>query len=561
MVRFLLIFILLSLSSCVQSYDPNLLTLESELEVRPDSVINILNEIKPDTLNSQSKALYSLLITRGRLKAHIFETDDSLISSAIDVFRKHNDHSHLMKALYHQAYINHSAQKYHDAARALIEGEELAKQLEDYGYHARFSQRISTLYQICYNMPKALEYAENAVALYKKANLKRESDYAIIVQAEALFNMGAYRDCEQLIDSLIPTICKNDSVLQAFAYQTLANAQLNQGKYSEAQKNIARKDDFGITVDMAEEMKMRFEIAIYNGHLDQAESILKTVCQSNPEIASSPSIYEAQYRLALAKGDQQKALMYSDSITMSEHHEMRQAMSHPLSNVINDIYLEKNLREQAQKDKIQLFLWFSIILLIVFLIFITGYIRYARTKIKLNQTMADNKMQEIGLLTSALVEKDSIISTIRSSLKDNDVILDELREKIETLFNSQFVTINRLCGEYFSKKDSDKMRQSIYKDIEKEIELIRDPKSLKKIESTLNSCRSDIVLKLDNDFPELKPIDRTFLILLFAGFATKAISLITNLTIYNCYNKRQRLKAKIESSESPNKTLFLRYFS
>ncbi len=565
-------FLHIILLSCVSEpcYSPNLLFLEERLEVNPDSVLTIIEAIDPTHLPAQDRALHGLLLTRARHKCYIDETNDSLINSSVEFFNRKSDHRHLLKALYLKGYIDYNNSDYSSAILTLIKAKESAEKQNDFEYLARISQRFSCIYALFYNTPKSISYNDDAIHFFKMANMDDEAICATIEKSILLFNNGEYSRSEIFLDSIISQIDFSSAKLKAYALYNLAKAQLQQHKYNLAEQTILKKDSiYNYYIDYVEEQLIKFGILLAKKDTYGAKQIIDSICHKFPDRASSVSIYEAKYELSWTNGDIISAIAYADSVTELQHNQIRIAMSQTSNNVNADYYIEKSSYEQVMRKRSELISLFLIIALILLSVLTILYIRNARSKLKLKRSLIDNKMREIDYLTSVISIKETDLAKLTESVNEKNQMLSSLEntvknlsgnnETIDYLFNKQFVILNKLCADYFAKKDSDSLKLTIYKEVEKEITILRSPKNFLTLETSLNLYRYNIIQKLDTDFPHLKPIDRKFLILSFARLSSKAICLTLDLTTSNYYNKSQRLRARIDASESPNKELFMRF--
>ena len=133
----------------------------------------------------------------------------------------------------------------------------------------------------------------------------------------------------------------------------------------------------------------------------------------------------------------------------------------------------------------------------------------------------------------------------------------QLEEKVNTLYGSRLDTLNMLCNEYYEKSESEKVKLTLYNEVEKHIMSLRDSKSVAELEDIVNSCLDNILVRIKDQLPELKRNDLVFLTYLFAGFSPRAICIFTDIKIKNFYNRRSRLKERILASEAPDKEYFV----
>lgn len=133
----------------------------------------------------------------------------------------------------------------------------------------------------------------------------------------------------------------------------------------------------------------------------------------------------------------------------------------------------------------------------------------------------------------------------------------ELETKVDALYGSRLDTLNLLCNEYFEKNDSEKVKLTLYNEVEKHILSLRDSKSISELEEIVNTYLDDILIKVKKQLPALSRNDMVFLIYLYAGFSPRAVCIFTNIKIKNFYNRRSRLKDRILASDAPDREYFV----
>lgn len=136
---------------------------------------------------------------------------------------------------------------------------------------------------------------------------------------------------------------------------------------------------------------------------------------------------------------------------------------------------------------------------------------------------------------------------------------DELNNRIDSLYGERLETLNRICNEYFEKKDaeSESVRLSIYNEVERIVLSFRSRDALKEIENTVNTYRNNILIRLREQVPSLSDTDLMTVTYLYAGFSPKAVCIFTDSKIKTFYNRRLRLREKIAASGAPDSDEFL----
>lgn len=133
----------------------------------------------------------------------------------------------------------------------------------------------------------------------------------------------------------------------------------------------------------------------------------------------------------------------------------------------------------------------------------------------------------------------------------------ELEAKVDKLYGSRLDTLNMLCNEYFEKNESEKVKLSLYNEVERHILALRDSKSIAELEMLVNTYLDNILIRVKEQLPELNKNDLTFLTYLYAGFSPRAVCIFTDIKIKNFYNRRSRLKERILASEAPDREFFV----
>lgn len=133
----------------------------------------------------------------------------------------------------------------------------------------------------------------------------------------------------------------------------------------------------------------------------------------------------------------------------------------------------------------------------------------------------------------------------------------ELETKVDALYGSRLDTLNLLCNEYFEKNDSEKVKLTLYNEVEKHILSLRDSKSISELEEIVNTYLDDILIKVKEQLPTLSRNDMVFLTYLYAGFSPRAVCIFTDIKIKNFYNRRSRLKERMLASDAPDKEYFV----
>ena len=133
------IFLLLILVALISCNDPKPITdtlhrAEALMNEYPDSAWTLLNTISPDEMEqNRNRALYALLYTQAQDKTYRDETNDSLISVAVDYYRDTDDVRRKFLSYYYKGRVMMNARESIKAMLSFLEAENLCEEIND-GY-------------------------------------------------------------------------------------------------------------------------------------------------------------------------------------------------------------------------------------------------------------------------------------------------------------------------------------------------------------------------------------------------------------------------------------------
>lgn len=144
-------------------------------------------------------------------------------------------------------------------------------------------------------------------------------------------------------------------------------------------------------------------------------------------------------------------------------------------------------------------------------------------------------------------------------LTDNLIERQDMESRLKGLVASRFELIEKLGRKYYEKENTAIQQTNMFQQVKQIIlEFSENPKMRQELETIVNLCHDNAMMKLKNDFPSMKESDIQLLCYIFAGFSPQVISLFMKNNITNVYTRKSRLKLQIKSSDSDNKELFLK---
>lgn len=170
----------------------------------PQISLSVLESINYSQIKgNDDRALYALLLTQARDKCYRFETDDSLISTAVDYYEnkilKNNDNlmlSHMYKGIINLYSKNYSEALFESAVALSLTSD------DDYFYRGKIHELMADLYSRSYNMTTAVYHRSLAQYFYNKTDKKLFSFYAANDLARNIMDIDSIDRAMNIVDSL-----------------------------------------------------------------------------------------------------------------------------------------------------------------------------------------------------------------------------------------------------------------------------------------------------------------------------------------------------------------------
>ena len=518
--------------------------LEARMNELPDSVLAVLTAADMPRCGER-RALYALLTVQAQDKSYVDVADDSLISVATHYYATSHDARHKMLAYYYRARVQYNMGSYAQSIVSASRAEEAAIAVGDDYYLGLIYRCISDCYNMTYNITEELRYIRMAHDCFERVESVAHERYAQLRIGRACLSNGKLEEAMQICEELLTdSVVIQDSILFSNGlslYGKAATLAYNFPVAKEALLRLREIPQYYLTAS-----DYCYLARIYNNEQleDSAQFYLdKAKCLVKKE-ADSVYIYRALYEMALANEDAEAALgnyrriiALNDSVTKATLHQSV-AIAH------RDHYRSEALliSERAVRDK-----RFFLVCLIGILSVSTFGVLYYR----------EGKRRKEEELARTLETAYEMTLTVKRQRDD----LTAMQQRIDRLFGEQFTTLEILVNTYLDHEGTDKSSTLILHKVEALIEELRNPKKLKKLESIINESKHNIVARLREQIPSIKEADVQLFIYLCAGFSLRAIKLFMKEKLENIYNKKSRLKSKIQRSNAADVKDFLEYIT
>ena len=148
----------------------------------------------------------------------------------------------------------------------------------------------------------------------------------------------------------------------------------------------------------------------------------------------------------------------------------------------------------------------------------------------------------------------SFAADLQYSLNDTKERNSNLQSAIGALYGHSFKTIDDLCGECYNDKNGTVIVKKV-KTIVKGLK--NDTNTIEQLECFVNNYSNKVMLHFRTDFPDLRDVDYKLFLYLAAGFSLRTISVLVDVELDALYNRKARLKQRINKGNSQYKNQFL----
>ncbi len=481
-----------------------------------------------------------MLLSQAYDKNYIDKTNDSLINIAVEYYSKSDDTYENMLSQYYYGRIKENAKQYSDAIVAMFNAVELAEELQDNHWLGLIYRSLSDIYQATFNTQEELLYAEKE--LYY-TNLTQDStfiNYAKIDLARANFNSGNFIKSIDISSKLIdPALKNNDIVLYAEAMRIngISNYAIN--NFIEARNKFHAIIENGLA-DYNDSIELA-QSYLQNNEIEESKKILIQLNNRNDK-----NINLLRYNLYKRLGDSNNALQaiekYNDLVTSNFINRIDQDIT---SNVISSYDLKSQISDaKAKSAKANMWLIIISALFLIATIIFIAFQRYNKQQKKIEQNilLAEN-LQEIIII--------------------KEIEATDAQKAIKELLVGKFSVLDELCRLVYESNNTTTARKLISDKIDKIIDQISNKdKTIQELEDFVNTYHNNIMGNLRKDLPNLKEIDYRLFLFTVLGFSLGSISLFAKVEkISSIYERKRRLKNKLQSLNSDKKEIYLDFLS
>ena len=594
------IFLLLILVALISCNDPKPVTetlhrAEALMNEYPDSAWTLLNTISPDEMEqNRNRALYALLYTQAQDKTYRDETNDSLISVAVDYYCDTDDVRRKFLSYYYKGRVHFNTKDYLGATTCYMEAEQLADEVRDDYLVGLLYAELGRIYNIYYDYPKSLEAYQKAAECYERAGKIRHRNYMLLNQSDVCRNLNRYDESEWLLRMVLEAGKRGkDDDLVALCLGSLVMSCVEQNRIVEA-KDFYEELKLLVDKDYGSPSFMGSLAQIYllKNEYASALALIERGWACAEERVDSVNLYISSSALLAKQGKNDLAYQELLKGVTLQNKEAKQTLQQPVLTAQRD-YLSEKLEFEAYKLRMEKRLRFLYILLFSLAIVMVVYVlsrklkkekeKARKTIDELNHEMLQRDKEsrhKIASLLEELQNKDESASAsilcLRSELQKQEEgyhryikEAEELQHRLEDKLTEKTVLMADLFKNWFASmskmllvlllngKDDTKNKK-----LRKEVTIWQEKyyagnKAYREVERLVNLYNDDAMLHFRQEMKSKEEADYRRVCYFFAGFSIHLIAILMEETEDSIYQKRHRLRKYLEASDLLHKDLYL----
>lgn len=199
------------------------------------------------------------------------------------------------------------------------------------------------------------------------------------------------------------------------------------------------------------------------------------------------------------------------------------------------LYLQKEkefmlYKERSEREK-------AMLVAFAIAIIAAGMLVWFRQKLKIRSAQNDALISEV--------------SGLRCRLETTNGDVNRLETKLCDVLRKRFTLLDTLSQTYYETQGTKSERKAIVDKVRSEIESVRSD-AFSEMEQTVNDCRGNLLVRVREYYPDMKPEEYQLLVYLANGLSARTISLLLGESVDVIYKRKSRLKSRLKETVAPS---------
>ena len=501
---------------------------EALAETHPDSALMVVRNVDRQRVHGKrDNAYYALVYSEVLYYNRIKQQSDSLTHDMSRYYRFSNNHDERARAMYQHGLVMHSTGKSAEAIFALMAAEESCRALDNPRLEGLVYRTMGDVYGAELLFDNAIEAYAKACDCFQRAGLEYHDAHSKFLMGGTYGRLRNFDDALPPLHAALEYAIDNhaDSFLCSVLHE-LAQVYLQRGEYREFVDVVTLFDKHDcLFYDKSNYYCYRAIMATCEGEIGSAHEYIDyaaSLDDADP-IFIDHSLYliyfmSDRYKEALELHRRMRAVQ--DEITLK-------ALSQPMLNTQIDA-LEAELEAELQHQRKTQTAYIAIIALIVVIGAAIIY-RYRRARER--------------YIIELCADLESVTAELHRQ-RSSGIALDQ---SVGELFGERLSHIEMLLNTYHLPVPNDVKSRRMYDAVDAYVNGIRnDKEEMQILEELVNKYKDNSMSVVRSMLPNMNSMDYKIICLTLAGFSTNAISVFTELEKSNIYNRRSRIKRRME---------------
>ena len=519
---------------------------ESVAEEHPDSSLLYIESVDATTIRGKrDMARYRLAYSEALYYNQIDSDCDSLTRPLFEYYYRSGCHEERARAMYQHALVKMRQGDNPEAIFSLTEAEKSLGYIDNPRLLGLVHRTKGDIYGLDCLYDNALNEHIQAKDLFAKSQLYKHEVYELYNIAQTLSLMRNYPEAIGYLSIAEAESAKLEmNLLHYDILIELCYIYIQSNDYSACEEIYQRIDiseNHGYS--LCDYYLIGSVLEAHRGDFTKADKLFLQA--THEDVTDKVRFDFIEIVIKTLNEDYKSALdLYSSAIERQDK-QILAALKQSVLNYEIDI-VKRNINDVTMKNKrLTLRYIYTIIVVLLVLVFITIYICYQNIKHKREVISYINTISDLELLSRRTDNTDTII------------------KEIERLYQPNVSELNRLCEIFYESIDSDKCVKSVISEVSQSISKLKnDDDKLSQLERIVNIYKGDVMSKLREQCYTLTDREIKIALYTFAGFSNRAISMLVECRAETLPKIKYKIRSKVgELCEEKDAEIMIQYLS
>lgn len=522
----------------------------------PDSALQLLRDGGAVGFNGgYAEAEYTMLYALAADGCGAGIGNSVQVDAAVELLMRSSDEDLRLLAYYCRGRMLYSGGHNAKAMLAFMHAEQIAEDTDCAAYAAVVSMQIGLLFMDSFDYVKALDCFKMAQLYFRIAGADYQEHNALVNVARSLMELKNYSEAEHyLLDELQWGYEKGNERICQSSVENLLSLYGRIGYYSKSQW-LLESEYFAMCDSSAVVLRTMAYLSAVEDNADDAAAYMRRAWEKSSTQSDTLMNLSQMYEIDKMTGEYSKALDILENLHYMHDAVMRGALRQPILSAQRDYYqsqaqLNAYMVGSAKRKAVAVVVFVTLLLAVSLLLL--------RSRVAAKKAEAEKYMELAEEMKRTLHERNREYEDVYLRLENRNARVVEMDSQIAALFKKQFELLDELSAAFYETHDIKKDKETIYKRVRQNIDaLVKDEKAVERLEAIVNRYKGGIMTKLREELPQLSRQELRFMVFVYAGFSSKAISIFTQDSVGNVYTRKSRIKSTISHSDAADKELFI----